>query len=354
MFWKFPSGAQIHFSYFDNYSDVDKIQGKEYSYIGADELGQWENDKVMRYVISRLRSSNGLKTYYRATSNPSRHKWLRTRFNIDAYGNSTKFKEEFDISPTEKGFRTVQYIQAKLTDNPYISKDYITNLMQLPEDDRLALLNGMWNSFDSVDGAIYKKELDKMYNEGRCTNVTFQREFDYYCSFDIGRNDSTSMILYQFIGENEIHIFDHFENTGEDITFYIDWLKNNGYEDAKIILPHDANQHRIETKNSVFETISQSFSNVEVLKKLSIEQGIDCARRKFKNIYFSKDKCGRLLESLAQYRRKHNPSMDIYTEPIHDKSSNNSDSFRYMCLSEKSSTFDYKKMTEDLNDSYTF
>ena len=46
MYWRFPSQAQIHFSYFDNYSDVDKIQGKEYAYIGADELGQWENDKT--------------------------------------------------------------------------------------------------------------------------------------------------------------------------------------------------------------------------------------------------------------------------------------------------------------------
>lgn len=354
MYWKFPSGAQIFFSYFDNYSDIDKIQGKEFAYIGADELGQWENDKVMRYVISRLRSSKGLKTYFRATSNPSRHKWLKMRFRIDPYGNSIKFKEEFDISPTEKGSRTVQYIQARLTDNPHISKDYITNLMQLPEDERLALLNGMWNSFDSVDGAIYKKELQKMYDEGRCANVTFQRNYDYYCSFDIGRNDSTSLILYQFIGENEIHIFDHFENTGEDITFYIDWLKNNGYEDSKIILPHDANQHRIETKNSVFETISQSFSNVEVLKKLSIEEGIDCARRKFKNIYFSKDKCGKLLESLAQYRRKYNAHMDTYTDPIHCKHSNNADSFRYLCLSEKSSNFDYKKLSDSLNDSYTF
>jgi hypothetical protein len=91
MIWKFPSGAQIQFSYFDTFSDVDKIQGKEYAAIYCDELGQYPDDKVMRYTLSRLRSSFGLSCYYRATSNPSRYKWMRNTFRINSIGESTCF-----------------------------------------------------------------------------------------------------------------------------------------------------------------------------------------------------------------------------------------------------------------------
>ena len=53
MIWKFPSGAQIQFSYFDTFSDVDKIQGKEYAAIYCDELGQYPDDIVTGKQIGR-------------------------------------------------------------------------------------------------------------------------------------------------------------------------------------------------------------------------------------------------------------------------------------------------------------
>jgi len=207
-------------------------------------------------------------------------------------------------------------------------------LMMLPEDDRNALLYGDWNAYSRVEGSIYGKELEKFYKENRYCRVPLQRGFDTFASFDIGRNDTTAIIIFQIVGK-ERHIIESFENNFEDITFYIDILKQKGYENAHIILPHDAKQHRIETKNSVFDTVSQAFKNVTVLDRIGIEEGIDNSRRNFQNIYIDSEKNVRLLECLTSYRRKHNPILNTYGEPIHDEFSNFADSFRYMNLFEK-------------------
>ena len=347
MLWKFPSGAQIRFTYLENVEDCQKIQGQEFQYICCEEIGTYNSDKVMRYCLSRLRSSHGLKCYFRATCNPSRFKWLRNTFRINPLGESTKFYIETDVEDlSEKGSKKtlkkcVQYISATLSDNPHLGAEYRAQLMMLPEDERNALLYGRWDAYDSVDGAIYKKEVQKMYAEKRFCKVPFIKDSEYYAAFDLGRNDTTVIILFHMVN-GERYVFDYYENNCEDINFYIEWLKSNGYSNANIFLPHDANQHRIEFKYSVFETVSKNFKKVECLKKISIEEGIDCARRMFDKIYFSKDKCERLIECLTSYRRKHNASLDTYTEPIHDSFSNGADAFRYMCLVEPVKKYDFK------------
>lgn len=347
MIWFFPSGAQIQFTSMDTIEDCDKIQGKEYQYICCEEIGAYNSDKVMRYCLSRLRSSHGLKCYFRATCNPSRFKWLRNTFKINALGESTKFYVETDIEEDDENGdkktvkKLVEYISATLSDNPHLGSDYRAQLMMLPEDERNALLYGRWDAYDSVDGAIYKKEISKMYSEKRYCKVQFLKDSDYYAAFDLGRNDTTAIILFHMVN-GERHIFDYYENNGEDINFYIDWLKEKKYENAIIILPHDANQHRIEFKFSVFETVSKSFKKVKCLERISIEEGIDCARRMFDKVYFSKDHCERLIECLTSYRRRYNAALDTYTDPVHDTYSNGADAFRYMCLVEPVKKYDFK------------
>lgn len=329
-FWKFSSGAILKFEYFENEIDSEKILGKEYQYIGIDEIGTYPNDKVFRFCMSRLRSSDGLKCYMRATSNPSRYKWLRETFKIGPTGESTNFIEEQTLSDGTIIQKKFRYIQAMLKDNPYLPKEYEAQLMLLPEDQRNAYLYGYWDSYDNVTGGVYTKEMKDLYDTNRVCSLPLQRGFDVYASFDLGRNDTTSVIIHQRVGK-EIHIIESFEENGYDISYYIDILKKKGYELAHIILPHDSKMHRIETKNSVYETISQNFKNVTVIPRRSIEEGIDLARRRFPNIYIDSKNNNRLLSCLKEYRRKHNPILNVYEDVIHDEYSNMADSFRYLC-----------------------
>lgn len=349
--WKFSSGATLIFAYFENIQGVEQIQGRELQYIGCDEIGLYESPKVMEFCLSRLRSAHGLKCYYRATSNPSKYKWLRTYFDINPLGESTRKVIEHTLSDGSKVKKVIQYIQFKMQDNPHIPKEYEASLQLLSEQDRLAFLEGRWDSYDVQDGAIYTNELREMYCNFRFCNIPIQKGADIFASFDLGRNDTTAVIIFQIIGK-ERHIIESFEDSFKDITYYIDILKQKFGKDIHIILPHDSKQHRIETKNSVYDTISETFSNVTVIPKYSIEDGIDNARRNFHNVYIDKNKNLRLVECLTCYRRKYNAFLNVYDTPIHDEYSNFADSFRYMMFFDKPEVvkIDIEKM---LNFAYT-
>jgi hypothetical protein len=133
----------------------------------------------------------------------------------------------------------------------------------------------------------------------------------------------------------EIHIINSFENRFQDISYYIAEILKKYDKNVYIILPHDAKQHRIETKNSVYDTVKESFKNVTVLEKYGIEDGIDISRRKFKNIFIDNKNNDRLIECITNYKRQFNASQNVYGSPIHDEFSNFADSFRYMCVFEK-------------------
>lgn len=350
MVWRFSSGAEIKFGYIENMSQVEQIQGQEYQAIIIDELGQYTDDKVFKYCLSRLRSSKGIKPYFRATSNPSRYRWLREYFQIPPDGSSTKFRLEFDTA-NGKTYKTVQYIQATLKDNPYLPKEYEAQLQMLPDDERDALLNGNWLAYDSVEGAVYKKEMSELIKSGRVTTVYPQLGFDVYAAFDLGIGDSTSVILFQICG-NEIQIFDSFENNGESINYYINEIKTKGYSQAHIILPHDSNQRSLQTGRTMYDVVKDSFSTVTVLPRLGIEDGISNARSKFKYVYIDK-KNERLIECLTNYRRKYNAAMNTFGDPIHDEFSHFADCFRYVCNFTKPQTYDFSDLSKS-NPSYSF
>lgn len=333
MTWRFSSGSEIQFMYFEDMSQVEAIQGRELNFIGCDELGQYKDDKIFRYCLSRLRSSQGLKCYYRATSNPSRSAWLKNTFKIGPDGLSTKFTEEYQLSDNTISKKTFQYIQAMLSDNPHLSKDYEAQLMLLPEDERNALLYGRWDAFDFSDATIYKKEYQQMEAENRITTVRLQQGQDIYVAFDLGWADYTSVIVFQICGK-EYQILESFENNNQQIDWYVAELKRRGYnENIKIIVPHDAAQKSLQTGLSMQEKLENFYpsDNIKILPRAGIEDGIKHVREKFPFFFIDKNKNEKLLECIKNYERTYNSKTDQYGEPLHDKFSHMADALRYMC-----------------------
>src|SRR5205814_8265099 len=80
--WTFPSGAQIEFGFLDSPEDRFNYQGRQFSYLGFDELGQLPGDGmdangeavnvVYLYLDSRLRSPkcSGLRPVICSSTNP--------------------------------------------------------------------------------------------------------------------------------------------------------------------------------------------------------------------------------------------------------------------------------------------
>ena len=73
--WKFPSGAKIYFGSLHHAKDKIKYQGKEFDFIGFDELTHFTEQQFW-YMMSRNRSSSGIAGYIRATCNPDADSWV--------------------------------------------------------------------------------------------------------------------------------------------------------------------------------------------------------------------------------------------------------------------------------------
>lgn len=332
LFWKFSSGAIIRFDYFENIIQAEgKLIGKEYSFIGGDEIQLYENDDVFRFCQSRLRNTFGWKCYFRATCNPGKFSWLQKFFRIPNDGSSTKFVIEKEMPNGKISKTSVSYIQSKLTDNPYLPEDYMEKLMLLDENDRKALIEGLWGTYLVSEAMVYRFEYDSLLKENRLTTVRYEQGHDVYAAFDLGFGDNTSVIIFQIVGK-EIHIIESFQSSGILIDWYADEIKRRGYKDATIILPHDARQHSLETGKTIEDKMKLFFANVTVLPRLGIEDGIAEVKRKFPYIYIDKTKNNELTEAITAYEREYNAKIDLYGGPLHNKASHFADALRYCCV----------------------
>lgn len=155
--WRFPAGGFVRFANLDKPGAEENYQGDDFTYIGFDELTQWATAKQYTYMRSRLRSSAGSGITHlmiRGACNPGGrgHSWVKTHFGIDDAGNPADFIDTGTGNQIGTGFRRV-FIPARLRDNPFLAgTDYERELMALPRDLRVALLDGRW---DVVAGAVF-------------------------------------------------------------------------------------------------------------------------------------------------------------------------------------------------------
>lgn len=329
--WQFSSGATILFLAIEDRSDADVLQGQEYQWIGIDECGQYPTSEVLLYCLSRLRSSKGLKCYLRGTSNPSKYPWLKKMFRIQPTGTSTYNVRQMDLPGGGKYNISFEYIQAFAKDNPHLGDDYQARLSLLPEDERLALQEGRWDSYTSRDGQVYQHELDRMDKESRCCRVPHSPLHKTYVYWDLGIFDNMVCLFVQFVGK-EIHIIDKIEANNIPVTDFIPAIKTiaktKGYDIDGHYLPHDGNRRNVSDGASVYDVLSKAYPNVTVLKIMEVEDAIRATKILFQDLWI--DSGCSVIDHLREYKRKFNPLTGIYEKPIHDIHSHLADAVRYI------------------------
>jgi len=151
--WTFPSGAIIEFAYLERDADVHRYQGAEYHFVGFDELPHFTEFQY-RYLLSRIRGTDGIPVRMRATGNPDgpHLEWVRERFKEWIEGRAEDGRALWfdpDGRVVEKGTSHAlsrSYIRGRLSDNPYLGDDYVSQLMALDPVTRAKLLDGDWDA----------------------------------------------------------------------------------------------------------------------------------------------------------------------------------------------------------------
>ena len=167
--WAFPSGASVKFAHMQYESDRFDWQGAQIPLIGWDELTHFSAAQFW-YMLSRNRSSCGVRPYVRATCNPDADSWVaaliawwidqdtglpiperagRLRWFVRVNDELVwaDFRGELIERYPELPPKSLTFIPAKLTDNPALmasNPEYMANLLALPYVEREQLLGGNW------------------------------------------------------------------------------------------------------------------------------------------------------------------------------------------------------------------
>lgn len=193
-------------------------------------------------------------------------------------------------------------------------------------------------SFLSSSDAFYFAEaIHKAYNENRCLHSSpFDVLLPVYVAMDIGLNDLTVMIFFQF-AHGEVRVIDYYEDKNKDVPFYCQFLlQEKKFLYHTIFLPHDArNKNPLDIMNSYERDFRRLFSGTNtkfhVLTRMDKQLSISHAKMMINRCVFNVNRVKPLLDKMAKYRKTWNESLGKYMEePYHNDASNYADAFRYL------------------------
>jgi predicted phage terminase large subunit-like protein len=167
--WTFPAGAKVGFGHLEHETTVLDWQGAQVPLICFDELTHFSRAQFF-YMLSRNRSTCGVRPYVRATCNPDADSWvaefiawwidqnsglpipersgvIRWFARIADILEWADSKAELVERYPECEPKSLTFIPAKLADNAILVKadpGYRANLLALPRVERERLLEGNW------------------------------------------------------------------------------------------------------------------------------------------------------------------------------------------------------------------
>lgn len=193
--------------------------------------------------------------------------------------------------------------------------------------------NHVWGGqcLPAVTGAIYFDEISAAEREGRIRDVPMDPLLKTHAVWDLGWNDSMSIILVQR-SASELRIVDYIEDSHRTLADYAMQLKAMPINWGLMYLPHDGFAKDYKTGKSAQEILEALGWAVEQTPNMEIESGIRAARMSFGRMYFDKTKCSRLIECLKRYRRQINKQTNEASSPLHDEFSHGADAFRYTAI----------------------
>jgi len=210
--WRFPSRAKIAFGHLEHEKTVLDWQGAQIPLLGFDELTHFSRAQFF-YMLSRNRSTCGVRPYVRATCNPDAESWVAeliawwidqdTGYAIPERSGVIRYfirvNDALVWADTEAELRerypgsepkSLTFIAAKLEDNAILmAKDpgYRANLMALNYVDRERLLGGNWK-IRKAAGLYFKRSWCQVVDI--CPPVvSIKRGWDFAATVKTENND---------------------------------------------------------------------------------------------------------------------------------------------------------------------
>lgn len=213
------TNGKISFAHIERDDDLMKWQGSQICGLCFDELTHF-SEKTFFYMLSRNRSTCGVKPYVRATCNPDAESWvarfiawwidpdtgyaipersgkirwfIRRNEEIHWANTPEELWEEFDLhTPEERGEpKSVTFIASQLKDNAALlekNPSYLANLKAMSVVERERLLYGNWK-IKAAAGLFFKRAQVTMITEAPKDIRMLCRAWDMAASEETKRGD---------------------------------------------------------------------------------------------------------------------------------------------------------------------
>jgi phage terminase large subunit len=223
-------------------------------------------------------------------------------------------------------------VKVNWNDNPWFPETLNLERLSLKSRD-LSAYNNVWEGTtrNTVDGAIFGKEMEQAELENRITNVPYDPSKSCHIIFDLGWADNTAAWIIQFVGF-EIRVLRYFEDNQKTIQHYLSLMQTFGYIYDTIWLPHDAAAKSLGTGKSIEEIVRATGLKVQILDRVPITDSINAARTIFPRCYFDRKNTEEGLNCLRHYRYDVDEHGTFSQKPLHNIYSHGADAWRYIGL----------------------
>ena len=303
---KYPNGSRLSLYGADN---PDSLRGIGLWGVVFDEYSQQPSNiftEIIRPALADhsgyaiwIGTPKGKNEFYRLYEQAEEKDWLRTLLTVEDTG----------ILPDEE-LRDAKKIMSK---DEYEQEFYC--------------------SFEAaIKGAFYADELARAREDGRITDVPHEKGYPVHTWWDLGISDSTVIGFFQNIA-NQWRLIDYYENSGEGLEHYINYLQDKGYIYGSHFAPHDIEVRELGSGQSRLETAKRLGINFRIVPNLDVMEGINAARRRFGTLWIDEDKCSYFLNALSLYRKEWDDKRgEFKPRPYHDWTSHGADMLRYWAV----------------------
>ena len=219
-------------------------------------------------------------------------------------------------------------------DNPWFPETLRQEKDALKDRD-LEAYNQVWEGLcrQTVDGAIFARELQQAEKDGRLTRVPYDATKPVHAVFDLGWADSTSIWFLQFVGM-ETRLIRYLEDSQKTMSHYLATMQTFGYVYDTVWLPHDAENKTLAAAGRTIQDIVRAAGyKTHILPKVPVLDSINAARTIFPTCWFDKEHAAEGINCLRHYRYEVDPDTGQFGRtPLHDQYSHGADAFRYIAL----------------------
>lgn len=204
----------------------------------------------------------------------------------------------------------------------------------MSEDEYAQEYECSWSA--ATKGAIYAKEIEAARKQKRLRFIPIEPALALHTFWDLGISDAMAIWFVQAI-TSEVRCIHYYENTGEGLAHYINYIKDyaqsHNLRMGRHYAPHDIEVRELTTGKSRKDAARDMGFQFQTVPNHKVQDGIEAVKRLFPRCFFDQENAAYGFDCLSLYRREYDEKRRVFRDnPLHDWTSHCADSFRTLAM----------------------